>query len=334
MTRLLSTLAVLALAVPPITAQNSCCCKPTTTKTSGCCTDAPAKQAQDCNRCCPVDGKTLAAKAPTVRHNGFTVGVCSSACAEKFAKFSDRKKDIFIAKSTKPVKYACALTGCPNVAPLAQPITHKGTLFQVCCPSCRAWWSTADKKSREAVFARVVAARDGKPVPKLASPPSLCCAGDSPQGVQKRMLTTKYRIGAGFAVCGASISIASVEDGSPASKAGLLAGDIIVTINGKDPSVAALRTVLTAGKPIAFEVSRDDKIQKLTLTPERKGTTAVKKGQTAPAIAAVRKAADRTRRLLKTADNIKPISSKGADVKTAFNADRGKTRLLIIVSPT
>ena len=39
-------------------------------------------------------------------------------------------------------------------------------------------------------------------------------------------------------------------------------------------------------------------------------------------------------RLLETAAELKPLSGEGLDLKAAFNADKGKTRLLVIVSPT
>ncbi len=264
MTRFLSllVLAACAIAVPSAVAQQGTCCQPTTGTASR-------------DTCCPVDGKVLAAEARVIQHNGFPVNVCSAACAEEFAQLSDPKKDLIVAESAQPVELGCALTGCPNIAPLAQPITYKGTLFQVCCPGCRSWWSAADENSRDAVFAKVAAARDGKPAPDLESLPGVCCTGDSSQGVVKRELASEFRVGAGFAVCGASISVASVEQGSPASKAGLAVGDLVVSINGEDPSVASLMEVLQAGTPIAFEVKRGDKVEGLTLTPELQDVTSV-----------------------------------------------------------
>jgi regulator of sigma E protease len=67
--------------------------------------------------------------------------------------------------------------------------------------------------------------------------------------------------------------VSSVDDGTPAAKAGVLPGDLIVSVNGKDvANFASVRDMVMAGKgqPISLGIDRNGRILTLTMTPEAK----------------------------------------------------------------
>ena len=71
----------------------------------------------------------------------------------------------------------------------------------------------------------------------------------------------------------ASPKVGAVEPGSPAARAGFLAGDMITRVNGRQVAVFSdFQSVVSmrAGEPVQFEVKRSGKPLTLFVTPERK----------------------------------------------------------------
>jgi S1-C subfamily serine protease len=71
------------------------------------------------------------------------------------------------------------------------------------------------------------------------------------------------------------VLVAGVEPGSPARRAGLLPGDLIVAVDGEPlPDVDTLHralTEVTIGHPLLFRVVRLTSLKELEVTPERAG---------------------------------------------------------------
>jgi S1-C subfamily serine protease len=69
------------------------------------------------------------------------------------------------------------------------------------------------------------------------------------------------------------VLIAGVEPGSPARRAGLLTGDLIVAVDGAPlPDVDSLHrelTEATIGKPMTLKVVRLTSLKEVRVTPER-----------------------------------------------------------------
>ncbi len=101
---------------------------------------------------------------------------------------------------------------------------------------------------------------------------------DQQQQPQQRAISLNYTTGANFAGCAAggalALSVNSLEPNSPAAKAGLEEGDIIVAINdvqlsdlGVDELAPRLQTLLNTPDPITFTVDRIDEMVDITVTP-------------------------------------------------------------------
>jgi predicted metalloprotease with PDZ domain len=73
-------------------------------------------------------------------------------------------------------------------------------------------------------------------------------------------------------------AVNAVEKNSPAWKAGITAGDIIVALNGFRVSAKSAETRMQSfgGKPISVTIFRREQMQTLPLTPEQKAGAAMK----------------------------------------------------------
>jgi S1-C subfamily serine protease len=69
------------------------------------------------------------------------------------------------------------------------------------------------------------------------------------------------------------VLVAGVEPGSPASRAGLLPGDLIVAVDDEPlPDIDTLHRLLTEatiGRPLALRVVRLTSLREFRVTPER-----------------------------------------------------------------
>ena len=83
-----------------------------------------------------------------------------------------------------------------------------------------------------------------------------------------------YRMGVGLEIHRHNVRISFVEDKSPAKKAGLLADDVIVSINGKllgSDAIDLFNEVLSSPDAFVIKVRRGDQTLDVTLTPEKSG---------------------------------------------------------------
>ena len=83
-----------------------------------------------------------------------------------------------------------------------------------------------------------------------------------------------YRMGVGLELDGNDVRIDFVEKKSPADKAGLLADDVMVAINGQelgDEPIDLFNKVLSSPDSFVIKVRRGDKTLDVTLTPEKSG---------------------------------------------------------------
>lgn len=106
------------------------------------------------------------------------------------------------------------------------------------------------------------------------------CTNDIGREAQTKRLTTaleelankpKYRLGISFAPKDGVLAIESVAPGSPADRAGLKAGDVLVAVNdepvGPDSAAETIRRHTSTGKPVKLQVKRGGETITLTVTP-------------------------------------------------------------------
>ncbi len=83
-----------------------------------------------------------------------------------------------------------------------------------------------------------------------------------------------YRMGVGLELDGHEARISYVEEDSPAEKAGLLADDVLLAINGQTldgEALDLLNKVLSSPNAFTIKVRRGDKTLNVKLTPEKSG---------------------------------------------------------------
>jgi regulator of sigma E protease len=85
-------------------------------------------------------------------------------------------------------------------------------------------------------------------------------------------ITPKMDAKEGIGVAGwrGDVQVAEVAKDSPASAAGLRAGDLFIEVDGQPvESALTVQQAITksAGKPVEFDLMRDNKLQKITVTP-------------------------------------------------------------------
>lgn len=81
-----------------------------------------------------------------------------------------------------------------------------------------------------------------------------------------------YRMGVGLELDNGVVWVDFVEDDSPASKAGLIADDVLLAINGtvvNGDAIELLNAVLSSPKPFPIKVKRGDATLDVVLTPEK-----------------------------------------------------------------